>query len=539
VIKNEEYLNNAIEYIRNNRVKHELPKSKKIEKIKESFLCTKEHAFRTEYNGGFDVVIGNPPYVRAELLGEFSEYLKHKYSVFNPAGDLFSYFYEKSFKLLKQKTGLFGFISNTFDKTTAGISIREYLQEEVLFLKYIDFTEVQIFEGATTYPVIITAQNKKGINGTFQFIKIPKSSQSRVIDIDIHPSVQVAQNSLDKENWGFKSKLAVKLIEKLKKNKSVRDIYGKCYYGVKTALNEAFIIPKTYEVGEHIKPIFEGKELSKWVSRESVQQLILFESKWTKKVYGNEITEEFALLKLKDDFPELINSILLFEERAKKRYDKGDFFWELRNCAYYNLFEKPKIVFPNLQNSNKFSFDETGAYINAPAVILPTTDKFLVSILNSKLVWYFLSNICVVRSGGYIEVKPQYFEQIPIPEISEQLKTDLELATEKIITSTSENQKLSGKFIKLLKSKFDNIKITKKFEKWFNLSFSDFQKELKKQKIKLSLSDESDWIDYFEQQVKLHSEISNSITSIEKEIDQMVYELYGLTEEEIKIVEGN
>jgi hypothetical protein len=235
----------------------------------------------------------------------------------------------------------------------------------------------------------------------------------------------------------------------------------------------------------------------------------------------------------------LINSILLFEERAKKRYDKGDFFWELRNCAYYNLFEKPKIVFPNLQNSNKFSFDETGAYINAPAVILPTTDKFLVSILNSKLVWYFLSNICIVRSGGYIEVKPQYFEQIPIPEISEQLKTDLELATEKIITSTSENQKLSGKFIKLLKSKFDNIKITKKFEKWFNLSFSDFQKELKKQKIKLSLSDESDWIDYFEQQVKLHSEISNSITSIEKEIDQMVYELYGLTEEEIKIVEGN
>ena len=110
-------------------------------------------------NGGFDVVIGNPPYVRAELLSEFQEYLSNNYSLYNPSGDLFSYFYEKSFNLLKPETGLFGFISNTFDKTTAGISIRGYLQTEISFFKYIDFTEVQIFEGATTYPVIITAQN--------------------------------------------------------------------------------------------------------------------------------------------------------------------------------------------------------------------------------------------------------------------------------------------------------------------------------------------------------------------------------------------
>ncbi len=131
-------------------------------------------------NGGFDVVIGNPPYVRAELLGDF----------------------------------------------------REYLQNEIQFLKYIDFTEVPIFEGATTYPVIITAQNQKGIEKSFSYIKIPKASQSPVIDIDFHESVIVAQNSLNKENWSFKSKLAVQLVDKLNRNKTVREIYGKCYYGV-------------------------------------------------------------------------------------------------------------------------------------------------------------------------------------------------------------------------------------------------------------------------------------------------------------------
>jgi type I restriction-modification system DNA methylase subunit len=491
--------------------------------------------------GGFDVVIGNPPYVRAELLGEFQDYLSDNYSLYNPSGDLFSYFYEKSFKLLKADNGLFGFISNTFDKTTAGISIRDYLQTEISFLKYIDFTEVQIFEGATTYPVIITAQNIKNTDNIFQYIKIPKTSQASVIDIDLHHSVTVEQNSLEKSNWSFKNKSAVNLISKLKENKTVREIYGKCYYGVKTALNEAFIIPKAYEVGEHVKPIFEGKDLSKWISPDSIQQLILFESKWTKKEYGDDITEEIGLQKLSNDYPKLLSHILPLEERAKKRYDKGDFFWELRNCAYYDLFEKPKIVFPNLQNSNKFSFDETGAYINAPAVILPTNDKFLLAILNSKLVWYFLTNICVVRSGGYIEVKPQYFEQIPIPVINNQ--DALNAKTDNIIAFTSNFQKAEKSFTTYIQSQFNIEKLSKKLQNWHELRFSDFINELSKAikkagSEKLTKKDEMEWMELFEEKKAEVQTLKSEIEKTDKEIDQMVYELYGLTDVEIKIVEG-
>jgi hypothetical protein len=538
-ITSDEQLQNTIEYIRNNRKKHGLDgdggsmlprrssaspeqnkgassldvytppvdtpfseffsSGSKLAEITKRITCTRKHAFRTEYKGGFDVVIGNPPYVRAELLGDFRGNLEKNYSVYNPAGDLFSYFYEKSFQLLKTN-GLFGFISNTFDKTSAGVSVREFLQNKVQFLKYIDFTEVQIFEGATTYPVIIIAKNQNETNQPFIYIKIPKSSQSVVIDIDFHNSVLVSQNSLNKENWSFKSNRAVGLVDKLQKNKTIREIYGKSFRGILTGLNEAFIFPKTYQVGKHIKPIFEGKELEKWSVLESVQQLILFESRWTKENYGADITETLALEHLKKDFPELMNHILPFEERARKRFDQGDFFWELRNCAYYDLFEKPKIVFPNLQNSNKFAFDETGAYINAPAVILPTYDKFVTAILNSKLVWYFLTSICVVRNGGYIEVKPQYFEQIPIPEISEEKKQELQSITNQIINKTSEKQKVQTQFLKLLESKIANFKINKKLENWHELEFKDFLKELQKAKIKLSLSEEAQWMDYFNEQ---------------------------------------
>lgn len=488
--------------------------------------------------GGFDVVIGNPPYVRSELLGDFRGNLEENYTVYHPAGDLFSYFYEKSFKLLNAN-GLFGFISNTFDKTTAGISIRDYLQNEVQFLKYIDFTEVQIFEGATTYPVIIIAKNQKEINQPFSYIKIPKASQSIVIDIDFHDSVLVSQNLLNKENWSFKSNQSVGLIEKLQENKTIREIYGKCYYGVKTALNEAFIITKFYQVGKHVKSIFEGKELEKWSIPESVQQLILFESKWTKEKYGAEITENDALEKLKNEFPELMNHILPLEERARKRFDQGDFFWELRNCAYYDLFEKPKIVFPNLQNTNKFAFDESGAYINAPAVILPTNDKFITAILNSKLVWYFLTSICVVRNGGYIEVKPQYFEQIPIPEISEEKKQELQNITNQIISRTSEKHKIQSQFLKLLESKFVDLKFTKKLQNWHELEFSEFLKELNKAKVKPILSEEAEWMQYFNEQKQKAQTLKAEIDKTDREIDRLVYELYGLTEEEIGIVEGS
>lgn len=488
-------------------------------------------------NGGFDVVIGNPPYVRAELLGQFRDYLERNYSVFNPSGDLFSYFYEQSFKLLKKKSGIFGFISNTFDKTTAGITLRSYLQDEVKFEKYIDFTEVQIFEGATTYPIIMIARNDKNSSNQFRYIKILKENQSFAISIDSHKEVLVTQNKLDANNWSFRSDRGNNIIEELCKLKNVKEIYGKCYYGVKTALNEAFIIPKTYKVDEHVKPILEGKELSKWCNSNPVQQLVFFESKWTKNTYGKDITEQKALEFLHRDYPDLIKQILPFEDRAKKRYDQGDFFWELRNCAYYDKFDKPKIIFPNLQNKNKFSYDDTGTVINAPAVMLPTEDKFLAAILNSKLVWYFLTSICVVRSGGYIEVKPQYFEQIPIPEINTNDKIEMTAITETMLELNRQLQEKKNKFISRIQSNFEIDKITKKLGSFYEFDFKTFVAELKKQKLILSLSQQDEWEDYFSGYKNLINNLQEDIAKTDKEIDEMVYELYGLSEEEKYIIE--
>ncbi|WP_149277146.1 Eco57I restriction-modification methylase domain-containing protein [Pareuzebyella sediminis] len=488
--------------------------------------------------GGFDVIIGNPPYVRQELLGEFKGFFEQRFKVFEGTSDLFAYFYEQGFKLLKSG-GAFGFISNTFDKTKAASKLREYLQEEVKFESYIDFTEVQIFEGATTYPIILIAKNTRPDNSPFDYLKIDKSQQGKIIQINPFEGVEVAQNSLDPESWSFNSLGETSILDKMKINKSVREKYGKCFRGIVTGYNEAFIIDKSTKTileAEHpnssrlIKPFYEGKDLEKWHSN-TIEKYIIFTRR------GTNI----------DEFPAIKNYLNAFKERLTPRNSPeikigrkpGPYEWfEIQDSVdYFKKFEEPKITWPNLQNKNKFCIDLKGYYINAPSVILPSASKPLLCILNSKLVWTFLKSICVVRSGGYIEVKPQYFEQIPIPDIeNEEL---FESSADKIINLTDNFQKTETALIQLLQSKFEIEKPSKKLQNWHELEFKDFLKELKKAKVQLSLSEEAEWMAYFNEQRQKAQVLKAQIDQIDKEIDQMVYELYGLNEDEIKIIEGN
>nr|WP_288934826.1 DNA methyltransferase [uncultured Allomuricauda sp.] len=487
--------------------------------------------------GGFDVVIGNPPYVRQELLGEFKAYFEKTFKVFEGTSDLFAYFYEQGFKLLKQG-GSFGFISNTFDKTKAAFKLRNYLQNAVKFENYIDFTEVQVFEGATTYPIILIARNFAVDHFPFNYVKVDKQLQGKVIEIDSIEGIEVNQKTLDPESWSFNSIEFASILAKMKTHNSVRNKFGKCYYGIKTGFNKAFIIDKSTKSSlekEHpgsqklIKPFYEGKDLSKWHSN-AIEKYLIFTRR------GTSI----------DDYPAIKGYLNNFKERLTPRNSPdikigrkpGPYKWfEIQDSVdYYKRFEQPKITWPNLQNNSKFCIDFNGYYINAPSVILPSESKALLCVLNSKLVWEFLKAICVIRSGGYIEVKPQYFEQIPVPDFKNE--SDFESKANDIINLTKSLQKSESTFIDLLLSKFEIEKLSKKLQNWHHLDFKDFLKELKKAKVQLSLSEEAEWIPYFNEQKQKVQELKSEINMVDAEINQLVYQLYGLTKEEIKIIEG-
>ena len=479
--------------------------------------------------GGFDIVIGNPPYVRAELLKDFKNYFENNYKVFNSGTDLFGYFYELSFNNLSND-GRLGFISNTFNKTKAGISLRNFLQNNISFEKYVDFTEYQVFENATTYPIIFIGE-KNEANNQFEYIKVLKDFQPTDISIGVISKTKINQTELNPENWSFDDESSDELIRKIKLFPSIRSKYGKCYYGVKTALNEAFIIKRNTFNSNNVKPIYEGKDIHKWFTLPATKELILFKNGETKEKYGNDFE------KLHKDYSEILNHLNQFKEKAEKRYDQGEFWWELRQCAYYDLFDKPKIIFPNLQSSNKFCFDNESNYINAPAVFLPTDDHTLLGILNSKVVWYFLKSICVVRSGGFIEVKPQYFEQIPIPGYVDTNSKPLKTLVETIIHQSKQLQERQILFLSRIQSNLMIDKLSNKLENFYNYDFKTFLSELKKKKVTLTLKQQDEWEAYFNEYKSEINSLQSQIEKTDKEIDQLVYQLYGLTQEEIKIVE--
>lgn len=560
-IDSEEHLYNAIQYIQTNREHHDLPPLP----VEYPPCVSIEEAFRPEYTGGFDVVIGNPPYVRAELLPQTDlNYYSNHYQVFTPDGDLFSYFYEKGMNLLKNN-GLFGFISNTFDKTTAGKSLRNYIQNNTSIQNYTDFTEVQIFEGATTYPVILVLSKKRNADNTFPYIKIPKEMQGNVV-ISFAPTIQVEQQSLDCESWSFQSAEMAKVIKKITAFKTTKEQFGKCYYGVKTALNDAFFIdeatkdqlivqdPKSANL---IKPIYEGKDLQKWSNLPLKKYLICTHNGY----------DSIPAIDI-EQYPAIKAHLQCYEPKLSNRYDKGDTPFNLRNCAYQGLFYQPKIIWGNLQNANKFSYDESGSLISAPACMLPTNNKTLLAILNSKIVWKFLTSICVVRNGGYIEVKPQYFEQIPIPPLNISansgashidsgrydrgsdkgacsldptggcFSTGLSELADQMLSLNADLQQKRQRFLHRLQDNLGVQKITAALERFDELDFKTFVAELKKQKISLSLAQQDEWEDYFNQYNANCKALSAKIAATDKEIDRMVYELYGLTQDEIKVVEG-
>lgn len=483
--------------------------------------------------GGFDVVIGNPPYVRAELLPQADlDYYRHTFKAFTPDGDLFSYFYEQGLNIMRG-SGIFAFISNTFDKTSAGKVLRSFIQENASIQKYVDFTEVQVFEGATTYPIILVLK-KDNSSGTFPYIKIPKSMQGS-IEIQLAPEKQVEQHSLNAESWSFQSSEMVSILRKIAQFKTVKDQYGKCYRGLLTGLNDAFFIDETKKneliekdpkSAELIKPVYEGKDLHKWYNSPLPKYLLCTHN-------GYENTPAVDV----DQYPAIKEYLSSFEPQLSKRYDKGNTPYNLRNCAYQPLFYKQKIIWGNLQNTNKFSFDESGTIVSAPTCMLPTSNKALLCVLNSRIVWTFLTSICVVRSGGYIEVKPQYFELIPIPAIEGELAEQLSILADEMLALNKELQETRSRFIRRLQDNIPEVKINGALEAFDSMDFNGFVSELKKQKIRLSLFQQDEWERYFNKNKQDCEELSAKIAETDKEINARVYTLYGLEADEIKLIE--
>ncbi|KUK95541.1 MAG: Putative type II DNA modification enzyme, partial [Methanothrix harundinacea] len=552
---------------------------------------------------GWDAVVGNPPYVRQEGLGEFKGYFAEKYRVYHGVADLYVYFVEQGVSLV-QKDGFFSYIlPNKWMRANYGSSLRSWMKGRCID-EIVDFGDLPVFPEATTYPCILRLCGGPA-KPSFKAAEVESLDFGRLTDYVEVNAYSVSLSGLEDSGWSLVDESVQRLLEKLRRAGTPLGEYvgGKIYRGILTGLNEAFVIdegtrarliredPKSAEL---IKPFLAGRDIKRYEPPVSDNYLILIPNGWT-RAQSSGAEDPWSWFEAR--YPAVAAHMVQFSEAAQKRYDKGEYWWELRACDYYDQFEKPKIMYLVFQVKPAFTFDEAGTYGNNAIWITPGEDLYLLSILNSRLGWLLISNYCTEIQNGY-QLIFKYLGKIPIRRISfstpederrrlaEELKGlcaagqfekvlevvgdclpkddasefvaegersdvvhDLlaHLAEEMIRMNKEKQEEIRG-FLAWLEefagAKVDDLTNKTKVSAYYEIEFSELLSIMKKNKRKLPCDPNrrafsEDLRREFSASMEKLSPLLLRIGETDRLIDAVVYKLYGLSEAEIAIVEGS
>ncbi|WP_375577431.1 Eco57I restriction-modification methylase domain-containing protein [Paracidovorax oryzae] len=381
----------------------------------------------------FDIVIANPPYVRHEDIKDLTPVLKSEYHYECAASraDLYVFFYERSVKLLKPQ-GVLSFItSNKWYRAKYGENLRLFMASHMRLNSIIDFGDEAVFT-ALAYPTIVIAtRREQPLNPA------PASDQVRALNwSQEHPVEQfpvvfqqeafdVPQSELKKQGWQLEPQSQRKLLARIRSAGTPLGEYvqGRFYYGIKTGLNEAFVIdgatrqrliaedPKSAEL---IKPYLRGRDVKRWKVEWADLYLIAF---------------PFGFHEQLSEYPAILKHLSQFEDALRKRgqctssrggKSEGQHHWlELDNNpkeSYLAEFEKPKILVPAIEDGVEYAPDLEGFYGNDKTSIIVTEEwRYVLGVLNSSLSWWITRQTFSGKQGGFYEFKPMYVSNFPIP----------------------------------------------------------------------------------------------------------------------------
>lgn len=438
--------------------------------------------------GGFDAVIGNPPYIRMEFFKDWKNYLRTNYKSHDERSDLYAYFIEKAHNLLRT-SGNFGMIvSNKFLKAKYGKPLREFLRQNASVSEVVDFAGLPVFKGATVRTIVLhtTKNNLNIIHYTPplnpDLFNLVDSHTVTVEDaIKIH-SYQVAQNSLEEDVWTFAKEEVRILMSRLKgehpsldKNSS-----GNICRGVVSGLTKAFVInakirndilSENPQADEIIKPFLNGRDVRRYQLQPKDLYLIY-------TFHGVDIKR----------YPAVEAHLKPFKDRLVKRATRQEWY-ELQQpqFKFSQYMDNPKIIFPDIATEPRFTLDEKGFYSSNTTYFIPIPDLFLLGLLNSRLGKFYFVTVCAGLEGkneNYLRFFGQYLSGFPVVNLED---------------SSKEKQQVAMQTRQML--------------------------ELHKRLAAAQTAHE-------------RTLLQRQIAATDRQIDQLVYQLYDLTPAEIAIVEG-
>ncbi|MCV3375836.1 Eco57I restriction-modification methylase domain-containing protein [Campylobacter sp. IFREMER_LSEM_CL2151] len=453
---------------------------------------------------GFDLIIGNPPYIRIQGLDKnLSQYYKKHFKVASKNYDIYILFVEQCFKLIKNKGTIAFIMPHKWINADFGLNLREFVKDKIS--KIISFGEFQVFD-ASTYTALQWFENN---SSHLKFIQTDKNINSKeemsnfIFNLQEEDFKIIDNKKLSSSFWSFEENLNQEIFSKINQHIMVKNIFSKIFQGLATSKDSVYFLKDCKENKNLVKGY--SKELNKEVEieKEILKPLLMGDNfhRYEKPVsnsmvlfpyYKQDDVNTKAKMSLYDEkelkakFPKAWSYLKECENvlraRENGRLSNDDLWWRYIYPKNQTLFDKEKLLCPDICNNTHFAFDDLGKFYFTTTIYGYVKNeeyknldyKYLIAILNSSLTWWFLQKTSVVMRGGFYRIKPAYIEKFCIPKIN------------------SKNEKLANKLISLV----DEILKAKEQDK---------KADTKTQ---------------------------------EDKINSIVYKLYNLNEEEIKIIEG-
>jgi hypothetical protein len=424
--------------------------------------------------GGFDAVIGNPPYVRQESIKELKPALKAEgYECFDGVADLLVYFYERGVKLLRGGGTIALITSNKFYRAGYGEKLRGFLARELTLHRLIDFGDAPVFESIAYASILAGVRAAPTPDGSVLAYTWEKEMAfDRIAQIVPERGLQIRQSELKPDGWRLESPAVLRLLEKLRRAGKPLGEYvnGRFYYGIKTGMNEAFVVDRATRdrlIQEHessakvLKPYLRGRDVKRWQAESSDLWLLFipwhFPLHTDPAIQGasSEAEKEF-----KKNYPAIYEHLLKFKTglAARNAAETGiRYEWyalQRWGAEYAHEFEAPKIITGRFMNAATFAYDDKGYYNNNANSFIAGARPFLAAILNSLTAWWCLRQICTDLQNGYLQAHNENLSEIPIPAAPTEKQKPVERLVERILSA---KQRDAGADVSTLEREIDRL----------------------------------------------------------------------------------
>jgi len=495
---------------------------------------------------GFDAVVGNPPYVRQELLSPVKSFLAAEYASFDSVADLYVYFYERGVRLLNAGGRLAYISSGTFARANFAKPFRQFLPSAAHLESVVDFGEM-------VRPSIVVLA-KGPADGIFRSLliadKVPASLEQAVAQqgVDCDPT------SLDLPEWTFQPSSATRLLAKLLDvGRPLREIAaGRMFRGVLTGLNEAFVvdgatrrrlIAEDPDSSSILKKFLQGQDLRPWYQEDADRWLI-----FTRR--GTDI----------DRIPSIRSYLEPFHARLQPKPESsngvggapgrkpGSYLWyEIQDTVDYHAeFAELKIVWPDISKLPRFSWDVSGTLIGNTGYFVAGASPAVLGILQSRPLWFAISQICQplrLRAGLWqYRLFPQFMERLPVPDLADDQRRSLGDLALRISALARERYDLHrrARHRVLVSLGKPGRTLNQKLTAWWSLDFTTFRAEVKGTLgADIPVKQHDEWETWLAERRDEHERLTAEIVQLETALNARVYALFDLSQAEIALIEAS